>query len=168
MSFSEYFMSTPEVRTGDARAVPPEWTCPDCCVRPCNCKITGECSQEPDVGKPSSPTPQTEREAFEKGAQLEGLSIARHRNAHGDYDCDDTQWRWLGFKHGLLLARSQQTPVSEPTHTREELVESVKESLMYAQINFYRSGSIDTKLLEKQAEAALDALIACGALKVRG
>ena len=52
-------------------------------------------------------TQETEREAFEKAAKLEGLNVARHRIGHDDYDCDNTQWRWLGFKHGLMQARAR-------------------------------------------------------------
>lgn len=44
------------------------------------------------------------REEFERVAALEGLNIAHHPQFHGDYLALDTQWRWLGFKHGQMVA----------------------------------------------------------------
>lgn len=52
-------------------------------------------------------TQETEREAFESAAVLEGLSIVRHLTFTDDYRAMDTQWRWLGFKHGLMQARAR-------------------------------------------------------------
>lgn len=53
-------------------------------------------------------------------------------------------------------------------YTREELVEIAKQAAMYAEINMFQRGAIDLRLLEAQSGATIDALIACGALKVRG
>lgn len=72
------------------------------------------------------------REAFEEAALMEGLSVAR---IYDGYKADDTQWRWLGFKHGLMQAA--------PAHAQQwQPIESAPKDGTYV-LCFWNGKNID-------------------------